>query len=285
MNIELIEVLATLVAVVVPLIIIATVWIVPRERLQTVRIDYRSRTVAIVPFILILGGVLAFNARFRSIAHDISWWLGFEITHIIVRIEGDTVARFQEVIGGDTILFYFSFMYVYGYVFLLVFPLVAYFFLDDLSVFKGLTVAYTLNYAIGFILYTLFVAFGPRNIIPELIGQSMHTFYPQLQLLSSAVNEYTNVFPSLHTSLSATVMLFAWYTRDLYDRWMPIAMFIGASIIVSTMYLAIHWIVDVMAGIALASVTYWIAVSAIENGWFESETFGRVWSRVVGSGE
>lgn len=279
---ELLYVLAMVLIVVIPLLVLTTFYVVPRERFSAVRSEYRSRTVAALPSLLLLGAVLAFNARFRAVARDISWWIGFEITHVIIRIEGHTVARFQELVGGEYTFLFFTFMYVHGYVFLLVFPLIAYYFLPSLNVFKGLAVAYAVNYGVGFILYIIFIAFGPRNIIPEHIGEMMHLYYPQLQLLTTEVNEFTNVFPSLHTSLSATVILFAWHTRDAYDRWVPIATFVGVSIIIATMYLAIHWIVDVVAGLGLAGVSYWIGIQAIEKGWFQTGRLSRAWSRVVG---
>lgn len=264
---ELVVVVASIAAVVVPMLLLTAIWVIPSERVRSVRANARSRTTAVLPFALILLAVLAFNARFRTLSQDISWWVGIEITHVIMGIEGNTVAKFQHLLGGDWPVIFFAFMYVYGYVFLLVFPLIAYYFLPSLDALKGLALAYTINYGVGFILYTVFIAFGPRNMIPELVGQSMYEFYPHLQLLTSTVNEYTNVFPSLHTSLSATVMLFAWHTRVEYRRWVPIAMFVGSCIIISTMYLAIHWIIDVLAGIVLAGFSYWISVRAIENDW------------------
>lgn len=278
---ELLFVIATIVLVVIPLLIAATLVFVDRERLARARKEFRTRALSAFPFLVLLVVILGFNNRLRRTLHDISWWVGFEITPQIVAIEGHTVARIQEVIGGEWTLIFFSFMYVYGYVFLLVFPLIAYFLMDRLNMFKSLTVAYVLNYSIGLIFYTAFVAFGPRNVIPDDVGMLMHEAYPQLHLLTSEINEFTNVFPSLHTSLSATVMLFAWHTRKVYPRWVPIATFVGASVIMSTMYLAIHWIVDVVAGIGLAAFSYWIGVRMIEDEWFASTRMARMWSRVL----
>lgn len=263
---ELFQVLITLALVVLGMLVVSSFIFIGSSRLIGIRGEIRERAVSILPFLALLGVVLAFNSHFRSIFHDISWWLGMEVTHLIVRVEGHSVARLQEF-GGPELNAFFSFIYVFGYVFLLVFPLIAYFVLDRLDMFKSLTIAYTMNYGLGIICYVIFVAYGPRNMIPELVEEPLYLYYPQYQLLTSEINEYTNVFPSLHTSLSATVMFFAWRTRDRYRLWMPVAMFLGTSVIISTMYLAIHWMIDVVAGIILAWISYYVSILTVKNDW------------------
>lgn len=280
---ELLLVIATVVLVVVPLLIAGMVLLVPTQFLTETKNNFIAKALIAAPYLLGLVAILAFNGHFRSTAHNISLWLGIEITHIIVAIEGFAIVYFQEFLSGDAPIIFFTFMYVYGYVFLLVFPLIAYFVLENLDIFKSLTIAYMINYGFGLFLYTVFIAFGPRNIRPELLEEAMYLYYPQLHLLTSAVNEFTNVFPSLHTSLSATVMIFAWHTRHIYERWVPIAMFVGASIIFSTMYLAIHWMIDVVAGIGLAAISYWVGINAVRSSWFVSEKMSRAWASVIES--
>lgn len=263
---ELLQVLVQLVAVVLALLVIGTVSLIGTDRVRAIRGELRERCLVAIPFIGLLAAVLAFNAQFRPLAHDISWWIGFRMTPFIVEIEGYTVAHIQDY-GGPTADAFFSFMYIYGYVFLLVFPLVMYFVLERLDEFQSLTVAYTANYALGLVCYILFVVYGPRNTIPELVWEPLYQQHPQIQLLTSEVNEATNVFPSLHTSLSATVMLFAWRTQDIYRTWLPIAVFLGIAVIFSTMYLAIHWVIDVIAGFVLAWVSYRIGLRSVEKQW------------------
>jgi len=143
---------------------------------------------------------------------------------------------------------------VYGYVYLLVFPLLAYAVLDDSRPLEQLAVAYSVNYALGLVCYVLFVAYGPRNLLGDTVESFLYTHHPQFQFLTSEVNSNTNVFPSLHTSLSATVIGVAYDTRDHYPRWLPIATVLGLTIIGATMYLGIHWGIDVLAGLALAAI-------------------------------
>ena len=148
--------------------------------------------------------------------------------------------------------------------FLLVFPIVAYIALSERKPFQRLVVAYSLNYFVGLLLYVLFIAYGPRNWWGVELGtpvyqNALYAMSTEYEFLTSEVNSRTNVFPSLHTSLSTTVTLFAYRTRDTYRVWFGLATALAASIIVSTMYLGIHWAVDILFGFVLAGFAVFVA--------------------------
>lgn len=62
-----------------------------------------------------------------------------------------------------------------------------------------------------------------------------------------------NCFPSMHTSIAFAMFLLA--LRDKNKIFKYIFGFFCLSIIFSTMYLEIHWVIDVLAGLVLAYVT------------------------------
>ncbi|QSG08409.1 Membrane-associated phospholipid phosphatase [Halapricum desulfuricans] len=105
---------------------------------------------------------------------------------------------------------------------------------------------------IGALLYTLFIAYGPRIRLSGRVDGLLYDWFPQTQQLTGAVSANTNVFPSLHTSLSVVVLLFAWRRRHVQPRWFGIAFVVTTGIVTSTMVLDIHWLTDVVAGVALA---------------------------------
>ena len=253
----LLRVLSTVALVVGGMLLVATFVCIGREQLRKTLRELWPRLRMAAPSILLLGTVLLLNSLTRRITQQLSWLVGFNITGLIFRIEGAFVERIQRFATTE-LTAYFSFIYVFGYVFLLLFPLIAYLALDRQRRLHELTIAYTANYGIGLLCYLMFVAYGPRNL--DVAQQFMYDVYPQAKLLTSAVNVNTNVFPSLHSSLSTTVMLFAWRTREAYPRWFAIASVIGTSVIISTMYLGIHWAIDVLGGIGLAYVSYRIGV-------------------------
>ena len=59
-----------------------------------------------------------------------------------------------------------------------------------------------------------------------------------------------DAFPSGHTALSLIFLAFGW---RLFPRWrVPLAVLV-AGIVFSTVYLSLHYVVDVVAGVLLAA--------------------------------
>ena len=245
------DVLATLVAVVLGLHALALAGIVGRERLAMARANVERNVRNSWGVAVVLASVLVLNKVVRDVGVELSWLIGARITGRIYDLEGTFVASVQSLASAE-LTWFFGGMYVYGYVFLLTFPLVAYAIETNWRPLRELLVAYAVNYGVGLACYVAFVAYGPRNFMPELVESLLYVQWPDVQLLTSRVNRNTNVFPSLHTSLSATVALVAARYRSTYPRWLPVAVVSAASIATATLYLGIHWLTDVVAGLALA---------------------------------
>ncbi len=196
--------------------------------------------------------VLLVSAFGRDTLQTVSEVAGLRLTGTIYAMEGGFVAWIQSTFASPRLTLFFSSVYVFGYTFLLVFPFIAYAALPESTTLKRVVVAYGLNYAIGLVVYTTVLAYGPRNVMPDAVTPLLYTFEPTYQTLVAEVNENTNVFPSLHTSLSVTVALFAVRTREEYPGWTAIACPLAAAVVVATMYLGIHWLTDVVGGTLLA---------------------------------
>jgi len=237
---------------------LGAVTMVGRNRLAELAAEFKPRLRETTPYIAVLVVVLVLNSSVRGISQDISWAINLNITHSIAALEGEFVAVVQSF-ETELLTEYFSVVYIYGYVFLLVFPLLAYVALSDRTTLKRLIVAYSLNYFIGLALYIIFIAYGPRNYDPVVFQNLLYDTHGQYEFLTGEVNSRTNVFPSLHTSLSATVALFAYKTREEYPYWLAVATVLAVSIIISTMYLGIHWATDVVFGLLLAGVCVYLA--------------------------
>jgi membrane-associated phospholipid phosphatase len=242
----------------------AALLFVGRARLTTLwrtlerRLRRRARPTLALAAVLVANGVL------RDFVPSVSWVVGWNATSAIYRLEGDVVAQFQAATAPE-LTAYFAFTYVFGYVFLLSFPLVAYMALPDDRAYRETVVAYIINYVLGLVCYVLVVAYGPRNMIPEAVEPLLFSNYPGAHLLTAEVNTNTNVFPSLHTSLAVTVVLLARRTHDHYPAWTWVAAWVALSVVASTMHLGIHWATDVVAGAALAVGSVHVAGRVVDG--------------------
>jgi membrane-associated phospholipid phosphatase len=81
------------------------------------------------------------------------------------------------------------------------------------------------------------------NKQPDLLGR---TFADENELLVNVMN----CFPSMHTSISFAMLLLALREKDRIFKYVMVSY--CASIIFSTLYLQIHWLVDVLAGMLFA---------------------------------
>jgi membrane-associated phospholipid phosphatase len=246
------SVLSSVVLWVGVMLTVASVAVIGPARLRETWSELRDRIWDARRVVALVCVVLLASAVGRPALLNVSRLFGLQATALIYGLEGGFVAWVQATFASAPLTAYFSRVYVYGYAFLLAFPPVAYLALPRTVTFRRVLVAYALNYAIGLVLYTLVFAHGPRNVMPEMVTPLLFTNQPDVILLASEVNEASNVFPSLHTSLSVTVGTFAVLTREEYPRWTPVAVPLSLSVVVATMYLGIHWLTDVVAGFALA---------------------------------
>jgi membrane-associated phospholipid phosphatase len=76
---------------------------------------------------------------------------------------------------------------------------------------------------------------------------------------ATRLNLGANCFPSMHTSVAYAILLLGLRERSRAFRWMM--SLYATSIIVSTMYMEVHWIIDVLGGLLLG----WAAVKLADR--------------------
>jgi membrane-associated phospholipid phosphatase len=119
---------------------------------------------------------------------------------------------------------------------------------------------------LGYAGYLLVPAVGPYVYQTELFpsrlpgGEYTHFFIAQLDSLKGVARD---CFPSMHTAHTTVVLAFAWrYTRRLFWLYLPIAV----GLYVSTVYLRMHYVVDVFAGFGVSAVAVAIG-PRLERWW------------------
>jgi membrane-associated phospholipid phosphatase len=216
------------------------------------RLRERNRVLAFLAAVVLLKTLLA------DLAEPVSWLIGRNVTDLIYGIEGNAVAAVQSI-ATPPLTTYFAFVYIHAFTFLLVFPVVAYVALPDPRPLRETAVAYSLNYLLGLVAYAAFVAYGPRNYVPETVSSLLYVHWPEAYLLTGSMNANSNVFPSLHVSFAVTAALLARRTRSDLPLWWPVAAGFAASVAVATVYLGIHWLTDAVAGAVLGAACVRVA--------------------------
>ncbi|MFW6318281.1 MAG: inositol phosphorylceramide synthase, partial [Halorubrum sp.] len=190
---QLLSVLTSVVTWVTVMLAVASVVVIGQARLRQTWSGLRSRLWDARRAVAVLCAVLIASAVGRPSLLDVSRLFGLQATAFIYGLEGGFVAWIQATFASPSLTAYFSWVYVYGYAFLLAFPAVAYLALPRTLTFRRVLVAYALNYAIGLALYTAVFAHGPRNVMPDMVTPLLFTTPPDVMALTSEGNVNSNV--------------------------------------------------------------------------------------------
>jgi membrane-associated phospholipid phosphatase len=110
----------------------------------------------------------------------------------------------------------------------------------------------TFGYYLSFIGYILFPAIGPRFTLSHLQTVSLEgSFFSDLvrDLLNAIEHNKRDCMPSGHTQIALMVLFLARrYEKTIFYFFLPVV----SGLILSTVYLRYHYVIDLMAGIALA---------------------------------
>ena len=186
----------------------------------------------------------------------ITAWLGYDLTEWIHWAEGDWAAIFQrwQCPAADWL---FTFAYIIVLPVLLAGPIVLAAAEGNLPRYRALSVGLMVNYLVGLPFYFLCPVREMWAGNPDKVVLLMDRVSPALMEAYRMNSALDNCFPSLHTSLAITAALIA--SRG--ERLAPVGgrrgiraliWALAIAVVLSTLYLGIHWASDVAAGVVLA---------------------------------
>lgn len=226
------------------------------------------------PYLITIGIVMLVMRLENVFDLDITAALGLDWTPHIEAIEGDIVARFQAALRHPALDLFFRFIYVTVYALYHVVAMVGFAVAGKTGMVKRFTVTWTLVYAIALPFYILAPINETWTTNPEYgCYESLEGPYGSFATdtegvlhdecgdesgIVYAISSINNCFPSLHNA-------FAWALPFLLFKsgWKRLGAFtsvIAFLVTVSTFYLGIHWVIDMVAGVLLAWIVTSIAV-------------------------
>ncbi|MEO5928741.1 MAG: phosphatase PAP2 family protein [Candidatus Kapaibacterium sp.] len=165
---------------------------------------------------------------------------------------------------------YFQIWYNFFQIMLIV-PAVAFYRLNRMKEFRIFCMTLLFGFYLSYLLYFFMPAIGPRfqvhdfySVDKDLPGVFLtQPFRDFINAGNGITPTMTNPYdvvnrdcmPSGHTMLSVLAILLSWRYRSRWRWFMTIG---GLSVMVSTIYLRYHYMVDLMAGVTLAFIVYLI---------------------------
>jgi hypothetical protein len=225
------------------------------------------------------GGVLRPGSFLNSFLYRMTVFLGvflsyFQLRHILPAVSERAVDA--DILAFDLKVFHvepslawdrfvnptttewFAFFY-FGYFALMalhIFPmmLVA----KDVKRLSHFAMGIFIVFCTGHLVYMLVPGYGPYR---HLAGQFQHeltggTFWGWVQATVQAGGAQKDIFPSLHTAAPTFSALFAFRHRKAapFKYTWPVVAFCASQIIGATMFLRWHYLIDIFAGITLATI-------------------------------
>lgn len=163
---------------------------------------------------------------------------------------------------------WFSFFY-YSYFYLITASILGVLLrIDDTRIGLEFAIGTTLCFCIGHFGYMVVPGYGPYSHLAGHFTNELPrgVFYKLVLQTVSQAGAHKDIFPSLHTAVPTFLTLFAIRWREqvwAYKRLWPVLAFFNLNIVIATVYLRWHYLIDVFAGLALASsmlgVASWLA--------------------------
>jgi len=124
-------------------------------------------------------------------------------------------------------------------------------------------------YCAGQMLYVVVPAYGPYVHLAGTFSRDLDgpCWYPLMRRLVASGGARADVFPSLHTAAPTFLALFSFHhrrERPFRYTW-PVVAFVASQIIVATMYLRWHYLIDVLAGLTLAASVFVFSTRALDD--------------------
>lgn len=183
-------------------------------------------------------------------------------TAVLTSIEYDIVAGFSSLWTPASILF-FVFIYIILYPFTLWYTPLYSIITNQKQALQTLAFSLFFLYLIALPFYLFFPV---TNVYTHYnLPSALNTVIPQIETFFYTTTTQNNCFPSLHTAMSIIITRTIFITEN--KRFQYLGVFMMVTVIISVLYLSIHWILDVIGGIIVALLALYLSEKTINLNW------------------
>ncbi len=156
---------------------------------------------------------------------------------------------------------WFAFFYFGHFLLLAAHVLPFMFFGSDRNLMPRFALGVFVVFCVGHLLYLVVPGYGPFQFLE---GQFEHpltggVFWKWVLHAVEVGGARKDIFPSLHTAVPVFFALFSFMHRRYkpFNFTWPITAFFASQMVIATMFLRWHYLIDIVAGLALAGVAVW----------------------------
>lgn len=230
------------------LLIIALKFFFPKEFFEGKNLDFlQILKKHLLPLSIIGIVVIIHMLEVNLIDTIVTNWVGYDYANTIQSIEGNIVFWFSQH-WTPALLYFFAIMYIAVYPFTLWFAPTYFLLLDQKKAIKSLAYGLLIIYLIALPFYL----FMPITNVYKFYGaeSALNTAIPSVENFFYSTTTSNNCLPSLHTAMTIIVAYSISLTGN--KKFTYFGYFCMICVIISVMYLSIHWIMDVISGALLA---------------------------------
>jgi hypothetical protein len=206
----------------------------------------------------IVGVVLGSYLQLRDVLPVVSPWADdAEIYAFDLRVFGNEPAIWLDRFVTPASTEWFAFFYFLYFLILAAHVVPMLFLLDNGPVIGRFAVGLLLVFLSAHLLYMAVPGWGPYHYLSNEFHHELRggVFWRWVREAVEAGGAQKDIFPSLHTAGPTFVAIFSFRHRKLvpFKYTWPLMAFFATQIIIATMFLRWHYLVDVIAGLALAT--------------------------------
>jgi hypothetical protein len=205
----------------------------------------------------VIGSLLSAFFQLREILPAVSPWTDdARIYAFDLRVFGlePSIALDRYVSPATTE--WFAFFYFLYFLILSVHVLPMVYWNRDTHLLAQFATGLILIFCAGHVIYMIVPGFGPYWYLKDSFHHELQggTFWNLVRDAVDAGGAQKDIFPSLHTAVPTFFALFSFRHRKLtpFKYWWPVITFLATQVIIATMFLRWHYLIDVIAGVALA---------------------------------
>jgi hypothetical protein len=216
-----------------------------------------SMASSLVYRVSIIAVLLASFFQLREILPAVSpWTVDASIYAFDTRVFGFEASVVLDRFVNPTTTEWFAFFYFLYFLILSVHVLPMVFWNRDPHLLNRFATGILLLFMAAHILYMVVPGYGPYWYLKDTFHHPLEggTFWRLVRETVDAGGAQKDIFPSLHTAAPTFFAIFSFRHRDRFPfkyTW-PVMTFVATQIIVATMFLRWHYLVDIVAGLTCA---------------------------------